>query len=245
MPPLTDYDLRRYQRQMLLPGWGEAGQEKLKSSCAFIVGAGGLGSPVALYLAAAGVGELRICDSDVVELSNLNRQILHPEERIGVSKALSAGETLRLQNPTIHIHTFPEHLDEASIERIAGSPDIVLDCLDNFETRYLLNRYCLVHHIPLIHAAVWGFTGQLSFLHPPETPCLRCIVPSPPPKSVFPIVGATAGLVGCVQAAEALKHLTGVGVTLRGTLLMVDAEDMEFFRLQVNRRDDCPDCGTL
>ena len=243
MPPLTDYDLRRYQRQMLLPGWGEAGQEKLKSSCAFIAGAGGLGSPVALYLAAAGVGELRICDSDVVELSNLNRQILHPEERIGASKALSAGETLRAQNSAIRVQTFPERLDENSIERIAGSPDIVLDCLDNYETRYLLNRYCIAHEIPLVHAAVWGFTGQLSFLHPPETPCLRCIVPSPPPKSVFPIVGATAGFVGCLQAAEALKHLAGLGSTLRNTLLVVDAEDMEFFRLQVQRCPDCPDCG--
>jgi adenylyltransferase/sulfurtransferase len=243
MPTLTEDDLTRYQRQMLLPGWGEAGQEKLKSARAFIAGAGGLGSPAAVYLAAAGVGELRICDADVVELSNLNRQILHPEERIGVSKAISAGKTLRAQNAAICIQVFPERLDESSIERVAGSPDIVLDCLDNYETRYLLNRYCLAQHIPLVHAAVWGFTGQLSFLHPPETPCLRCIVPSPPPTSVFPIVGAIAGLVGCLQAAEALKHLAGVGSALRNTLLVVDAEEMEFFRLQATRRPECPDCG--
>jgi len=243
MPPLTEYDHTRYQRQMLLPGWGDVGQEVLKSACAFIAGAGGLGSPVALYLAAAGVGELRICDSDFIELSNLNRQILHPEERLGVSKAVSAGQTLRSQNAAITIRTFAEHLDETTIERIAGSPDIVLDCLDNFETRYLLNRFCIARGIPLVHAAVWGFTGQATFLHPPETPCLRCIIPSAPPKSVFPIVGATAGLVGCLQAAEALKYLAGVGSTLSNTLLILDAEDMEFFRLQVKRRSDCPDCG--
>ena len=243
MPPLTEYDRTRYQRQMLLPGWGDAGQEVLKSACAFIAGAGGLGSPVALYLAAAGVGELRICDSDVIEVSNLNRQILHPEERLGVSKAISAGQTLRAQNASITIQTFAEHLDETTIERIAGSPDIVLDCLDNFETRYLLNRFCIARGIPLVHAAVWGFTGQATFLHSPETPCLRCIVPSAPSKSVFPIVGATAGLVGCLQAAEALKYLAGVGSTLSNTLLILDAEDMEFFRLPVKRRSDCPECG--
>jgi adenylyltransferase/sulfurtransferase len=189
------------------------------------------------------VGELRICDSDFIELSNLNRQILHPEERLGVSKAVSAGQTLRSQNASITIRTFAEHLDETTIERIAGSPEIVLDCLDNFETRYLLNRFCIARGIPLVHAAVWGFTGQVTFLHPPETACLRCLVPSEPPKSVFPIVGTTAGLVGCLQAAEALKYLAGVGSTLSNTLLILDAEDMEFLRLQVKRRSDCPDCG--
>ncbi len=243
MTTLTDSDHTRYSRQMLLREWGEAGQQKLKAAGVFIAGAGGLGSPVAIYLAVAGVGEIRICDSDEIEGSNLNRQILHPAERIGQSKALSAEKTLTALNPTISVLPFTEYLDERNIDRLAGRPDIIVDCLDNYETRYLLNRYCLEHQIPLVHGAIWGMSGQVSFLQPPDTPCLRCLVPEPPPKETFPVVGATAGIIGSIQAMEALKFLIGVGELLKGRLLLFDGEDMFFSKVKVERKADCPDCG--
>ncbi len=245
MKPLTDYDLVRYHRQMLTPGWGREGQARLKSSRVFIAGAGGLGSPVAIYLAVAGVGEIRICDADTIELSNLNRQILHTDKRIGQPKALSAARTLRALNPTVRVVPYCDTLDENSAERIIGRPDIVIDCLDNFETRYLLNTYCIKNRIPWVHAAIWGLTGQVTFFHPPETPCLRCLVPEPPPKETFPVVGVTPGLAGCIQAMEALKFLTGIGTNLKGVLLVFDGEDMTFSSLNIKRAASCPDCGGL
>ena len=243
MNSLTEYDHTRYQRQMLLREWGEAGQQKLKAARVFIAGAGGLGSPVAIYLAVAGVGQIRICDLDRVELSNLNRQILHPETRLGQPKVLSAEKTLKALNPAINIVPFAEYLDETNIDRLVGPADLIIDCLDNYETRYLLNRYCLKHHLPLVHGAIWGMSGQVSFLHPPETPCLRCLVPEPPPQEIFPVVGATAGLIGSVQALETLKYLTGLGELLKGKLLLFDGAEMFFGQVKVERKPDCPDCG--
>ena len=242
---LTAYDLTRYERQMLLPGWGENGQEKLKAASVFIAGAGGLGGPVAIYLAVAGVGEIRICDSEIVDLSNLNRQILHTDSRIGHPKAVSAGIMLRELNPAVTIVAQRAYLDDASVEAIAGKPDLVIDCLDNFEARYLLNRYCIKHRIPLIHGAIWGLDGQVTFLQPPETPCLRCVVPEPPPSELFPVVGVAPGLTGCIQAMEALKYLTGVGTTLKGKLLLTDGEHMNFYCVNLNRAPSCPDCGAF
>ncbi len=243
MAKLTQPDLIRYSRQMQLAGWGEAGQQKLKASSVLIAGAGGLGSPVSLYLAAAGVGELRIVDSDVVELSNLNRQILHGEGRLGRAKAASAVETLNALNPGVQVTPFIEHLDESNIERIAGKADLAIDCLDNYATRYVLNSFCLHRGIPLVHGAIWGFMGQVTFLHPPETPCLRCIVPEPPAEATFPVLGATAGVTGCLQALEAIKFLAGMGTNLKGTLLYWDGEEMAFNTFQVKRNPTCPDCG--
>ena len=245
MAELTQNDLIRYSRQMQLAGWGEAGQQKLKASSILIAGAGGLGSPAALYLASAGVGELRIVDSDVVELSNLNRQILHGEGRLGRAKVASAVETLNALNLGVQVTPFIEHLDESNIERIAGQAHLVVDCLDNYETRYLLNRFCLRKGIPLVHGAIWGFMGQITFLHPPETPCLRCIVPQPPAQTSFPVLGATAGVTGCLQALEAIKFLAGVGTNLKGTLLYWDGEEMAFNTFQVKRNPHCPDCGAV
>jgi adenylyltransferase/sulfurtransferase len=242
---LADYDRIRYQRQMQLWGWDEAGQTRLKGACAFIAGAGGLGSPVALYLAAGGVGELHICDADRVELSNLNRQILHHDGRLGRLKADSARETLAALNPALRIVASAEYLDADSVSRLVGRPDIIVDCLDNYGTRYLLNRYALQHHIPFVHAAIWGMMGQLTFVHPPATPCLRCIVPEPPPRELFPAVGAAAGVIGCLQALEVLKYLSRVGSTMQGRLLFFDGEEMEFNRVRVTRKPNCPDCGFL
>jgi len=245
MSRLTDDDLSRYDRQMLIQGWGEEGQFRLKSSTVFIAGAGGLGSCVSIYLAVAGVGNLRICDSDCVELSNLNRQILHRDSRIGDLKAESAKETLADLNPSVKVTTFPERLEENSAERIIGQPDAILDCLDNFETRYLLNHYGIQNRIPVVHGAIWGMSGQACFLSPPETPCFRCIFPDAPPREVFPVVGVTPGLTACVQVMETLKFLTGVGTLLKGSLLLFDGEDLSFSTVKVKRSPSCPDCGHL
>lgn len=243
--PPTEYDQNRYHRQMLIPGWGQDGQARLKAATVFIAGAGGLGSPVALYLAAAGVGRLRICDADTVELSNLNRQILHSDARIGMLKAQSAARTLRETNPSIQVEPLAVYLNPDNAQSVIGRPDIVVDCLDNYETRYLLNYYCIAYHIPLVHGAVWGMFGQLTFLSPPETPCLRCLVPEAPPKAVFPVVGVTPGLIGCLQAMEVLKFLTGAGTNLKGKLLTFDGVDGAFLSLNIHRARGCPDCGQL
>jgi adenylyltransferase/sulfurtransferase len=245
IPQLTDYDLARYNRQILISGWGQEGQSKLKAATVFIAGAGGLGSPVSLYLAVAGVGEIRICDVDTVDLSNLNRQILHSDMRLGQSKAESAGVTLREWNPSIRVVPICTYLDQKNAAEIIGQPAIVVDCLDNYETRYVLNSYCLTHHIPLVHGAVWGMFGQLTFIHPPETPCLKCLTPEAPPKAMFPVVGVTPGLIGSLQAMEVLKYITGVGVNLKGKLLTFDGADASFLSLNIRRVKDCPECNHL
>lgn len=245
MDRLTDYERTRYHRQMLVAGWGTAGQAKLKSCSVFIAGAGGLGSPVSIYLAVAGVGEIRICDADTVELSNLNRQILHTDASAGEPKVRSAAKRLGALNPTIQIATLAEYLDQDNVGRIVGQPDLVVDCLDNFETRYLLNAHCIRHHIPFVHGAVHGMMGQVTFLYPPETPCLRCIFLQAPPPETFPVVGATPGIIGSIQALEALKFLTGVGTNLKGRLLFFDGAGMTVAEVGVKRTPSCPDCGTL
>jgi molybdopterin/thiamine biosynthesis adenylyltransferase len=245
METLTDYERTRYSRQMLVAGWGEEGQKRLKRSRVFIAGAGGLGSPVSIYLVVAGVGEIKICDADTIELSNLNRQILHTDARIGELKATSAAKTLGQLNPTTSIVTYADYLDERNVERIVGQPDIIVDCLDNFETRYLLNAYCLENKVPFVHGAVRGMMGQVTFLSPPETPCLRCIFPEPVPKEIFPVVGVTPGVIGSIQAMEVLKFLTAVGVMLKGRLIFFDGEDMTFTVVETVRATSCPDCGSL
>jgi molybdopterin/thiamine biosynthesis adenylyltransferase len=242
---LTDYDRIRYNRQMMIWDWGEAGQARLTASRVFIAGAGGLGSPVAIYLAAAGVGHISIVDADRVELSNLNRQILHSDGRIGHLKSASAEQSLQELNPSVRIEASSEYLDESSVASLVAQPDIVVDCLDNYATRYVLNRYAVGHNIPFMHGAIWGMTGQITFLRPPLTPCLRCLVPEPPPKETFPVLGATPGVIGCLQAMEVLKYLTGVGSPLAGRLLIFDGEEMVFRVVQIRRDPACPECGHL
>jgi adenylyltransferase/sulfurtransferase len=240
---LTDNDKTRYNRQIML--WGEAAQRRLKAASVFVAGAGGLGCPVAMYLAVAGVGQLTICDGDTLELSNLNRQTLHSDQRLGQAKAASAGLSLRALNPAIKIVTYAERLDPHNIERIVGRPDLVVGCFDDFAAKYLLNDYCLKRHIPLIHGGVWGTVGQVAFFQPPETPCLKCLFPEPLPDETLPALGVTTGLAGCIQAMEALKFLSGVGATLTGRLLTFDAEEMFFFTSEIERRPACPACGVF
>jgi adenylyltransferase/sulfurtransferase len=228
---------------MLISDWGEAGQQRLKAATAFIAGAGGLGSPVAFTLAMAGVGHLRICDDDTPERSNLNRQFLHDESRIGMNKAESARLTLARVNPHVTVDALADHLDDGSVDRLAGDADIILDCMDNLPARHVLNRCAARKGIPLVHGAVWGTEGRVTFIHVPHTPCLACFLEGTPPPEVFPIVGATSAITGCMQAMEAIKYLTGAGTTLRNRLLIGDYMEMRFVELRLRRYPACPVCS--
>ena len=240
---LTDREKRRYDRQLILSGWGKETQERLKRATVFIAGAGGLGSPVSLYLAAAGVGCLRICDSGTVELSNLNRQILHGDRDLGRWKVHSARRKLGGVNPLVRVIPLQASITEASLGGLVGEATLLLDCLDNFRTRLLLNAFAVRRGLPLIHAGVTGYCGQITFLHPPNTPCLACLVPQPPPQEVFPILGATAGMLGCLQAMEALKYLAGQGSLLEGRMLFCDGAAMQFQEVALEKDPRCPVCG--
>jgi molybdopterin/thiamine biosynthesis adenylyltransferase len=217
---LTTDELGRYGRQILLDNWGEEGQQRLKTSTAFIAGAGGLGSPAAIYLAVAGVGRIRICDMDSLETTNLNRQILHDHTRVGLNEAVSARQTLELTNPHVEVTALTETISADNVDRLVGDADIIMDCLDNFATRYVLNDAAARLRIPLVFGSVWGMEGRLSFFQPPATPCLRCLFPEGPPKGTFPVVGVTPGVIGTLEALEALKFITGVGANLKGKLLV-------------------------
>lgn len=240
---LSEQELKRYNRQMLMEGWGEETQRRLKGASVFIAGAGGLGSPVSIYLAVAGVGHIRICDFDSPDWSNLNRQILHNHNRIGTNKAVSAAQTLRELNPDITVTAFTDKIVEENVDELVGESDIVLDCMDNFPTRYLLNASAMRKGIPLVFGSIWGMEGRLSFIQPPETPCLECIFPEAPPSEVFPVVGATPGVIGSLQAMEALKYLSGCGKNLKGKLLVWDGVNTEFRNLRAYRDPQCPACG--
>ncbi|HXX64504.1 MAG TPA: HesA/MoeB/ThiF family protein, partial [Bacteroidota bacterium] len=208
---LAEDELKRYHRQMMMDGWGEKTQRKLKDSTVFIAGAGGLGSPVAIYLAVAGVGHIRICDFDTPDWTNLNRQILHDHTRIGINKAISAQVTIKKLNHSIKVTAFTDKIIAKNVDELVDDAVIILDCMDNFPTRYLLNESAIRKHIPLVYGSIWGMDGRLSFIQSPETPCLRCLFPEAPPSEVFPVLGTTPGVIGSLQALEAIKYLTGIG----------------------------------
>lgn len=242
---LNDKELTRYDRQLRIDGFGREGQEKLKASRVIIAGMGGLGSPVATYLAAAGVGRLRIVDQDVVDTSNLNRQILHWEKDIGRKKVESAREKLVQLNPWIEVEAVAETIDEHNVMGLVKDCDVVVDALDNYPTRYLLNRAAISCKIPFIHGGISGLNGMVTTLVPGKTPCLRCIFTEGPPPSTFPVLGTAPGIIGLIQAMEAMKYITGVGELLTGRLLLFDGVSMTFREVKVRRRPDCPDCGHL
>lgn len=243
MCSLTDEERERYNRQILLPGWGEKGQEKVKQATVFIAGAGGLGSPVSIYLAAAGVGRFRICDFGKPELSNLNRQIMHCDEDIGKNKARSAKETLSIINPHVEVEHLSDKIEKENASQLVGNAQIIVDCMDNFPTRHVLNEHAVKAGLPFVHAGVFGMSGQITFIHTPETPCLYCTFPGSPPSEVFPIVGATAGVIGTLEALEVLKYLIGKGALLKNRMLFWDGELMNFHEITLQKDPKCPVCG--
>ena len=246
---LTDIQSKRYSRHLLIPEVGEAGQFKLLDSKVLFIGAGGLGSPAAYYLAAAGVGTIGIIDADVVEESNLQRQIIHNMSRIGQYKAESAKQTIQELNPDIKVNTYLERLDETNVARIIADYDVIIDGTDNFPTRYLLNDAALLAHKPVVHGSVFRFEGQVTVFKPYEGPCYRCLYPEPPPAALAPscaeagVLGVLPGVIGQLQAVETLKLLLGIGDPLVGRLMMYDALAGEFNELRLFRDPNCPACG--
>ncbi|PMP71722.1 MAG: adenylyltransferase [Thermodesulfovibrio aggregans] len=238
-------DFLRYNRQMLIDGWGQEGQKKLKNSTVFIAGAGGLGSPVSIYLAVAGVGKIIICDFDSVEITNLNRQILHSHTRIGINKALSAKITLSAINPDVEVIPVTEKITAENAHALVADSQIIIDCMDNLETRYILNEVAINKGIPLVFGAIYGAQGMLSFIQPPETPCLKCLFPEAPPKETFPVVGATPGVIGALQALEAIKYLVGIGKNLKNKLFVWDGMSQDFKTFKAQKDPACPVCGKI
>ena len=246
---LNEAQAKRYSRHLLVPEVGEQGQIKLLDSRVLLIGAGGLGSPAAYYLAAAGVGTIGIIDADVVDDSNLQRQILHNTKRIGQYKADSARETIEALNPDVKVITHIERLDESNVARIIADYDVILDGTDNFPTRYLLNDAALIANKPVVHGSVFRFEGQLTVFKPYEGPCYRCLYPEPPPVALAPscaeagVLGVLPGVIGLLQATETIKLLLGIGDPLVGRMMTYDALAGEFSELRLYRDPECPACG--
>ena len=246
---LSKAQQQRYSRHLLIPEVGTKGQARLLESKVLLVGAGGLGSPAALYLAAAGVGTIGIIDFDVVDVSNLQRQILHTTDRVGEKKVDSARKSINALNPDVTVVGHEEMLVGDNVERIIAGYDVILDGTDTFETRYLLNDAAVAAGIPVVHASVFRFEGQLTTFVPYEGPCYRCLYPTPPPPELAPgcsvagVLGVVPGIMGLLQANEVLKVLLGIGNTLAGRLLLFDALESEFTELTLRRDPSCPVCS--
>ena len=246
---LTKEQRDRYSRHLLLPEVGVEGQQKLLDAKVLLLGAGGLGSPAALYLAAAGVGTLGIVDDDTVDLSNLQRQVIHTTGRVGEPKVDSAAETIADINPDVNVVTYDTRLDATNILDIISGYDVIVDGADNFPSRYLLNDASLIKRIPVVHGSIFPFEGQATVFHPYVGPCYRCMIPEPPPAELAPscaeagVLGVLPGIIGSIQAMETIKLLLGIGDTLAGRLLAYDALEESFRTFKVNRDPDCPACG--
>ncbi|CAB4869631.1 unannotated protein [freshwater metagenome] len=246
---LTPEQRERYGRHLLLPEVGLAGQQALLDAKVLLLGAGGLGSPTALYLAAAGVGTLGIVDGDVVDLSNLQRQVIHDTARIGMPKTESAEQTIKALNPDVTVVGYPTRLDASNIMEIIEGYDVIVDGVDNFPTRYLLNDATVRLGIPVVSAAILGFEGQLSVFKPHDGPCYRCLFRQPPPAEMAPscgangVLGVLPGTMGLLQATEVIKLITGIGDPLIGRLLIYDALGTEFTELKIRRDPECPICS--
>jgi len=246
---LSTSELERYSRQLVLPEMGLEGQMKLRGSNVVVVGAGGLGLPASVYLAAAGVGTLKIIDHDFIEKSNLHRQILFSEADVGRSKAEVAGERLRLVNPHVKVDPLKKKLDSSNALELLGRADVVLDCTDNFPSRYLINDACLMLHKPDVYASIFRFDGQASVFDGDRGPCYRCLFPSPPPPdtvqdcAVAGVLGVLPGILGSIQAVQAMSIIGGRGNPLVGRLLLLDASDMTFNEFKIKKNPACPGCG--
>jgi molybdopterin/thiamine biosynthesis adenylyltransferase/rhodanese-related sulfurtransferase/molybdopterin converting factor small subunit len=250
LPALVGDEYQRYSRHLILPEVGLEGQRKLKAARVLCVGAGGLGSPVALYLGAAGVGTIGIVDFDSVDLSNLQRQVLHGTPDIGRSKLQSAKDRLQALNPGVHVETYNEPLSSANALQIFKGYDVVLDGTDNFPTRYLVNDACVLLGIPNAYGSIFRFEGQASVFGTKDGPCYRCLYPEPPPPGLVPscaeggVLGVLPGMIGIIQATEAIKLILGIGEPLIGRFLIYDALKMRFRELKLRKDPDCPVCGT-
>lgn len=246
---LTDQQIERYSRQIILAEIGGAGQEKLLSSKVLIVGAGGLGAPAAIYLAAAGVGTIGIIDNDKVDLTNLQRQIIHHTSDLGSKKVDSAKAKIKAINPDVTVQTYQLKATAKNISEVIQQYDFVIDGTDNFPAKYLVNDACYFAKVPFSHAGILQFYGQMITVLPGETTCYRCIFRSPPPAGVVPscseagVLGVVAGVIGCLQATEAIRYLLGIGELLTSALLTYDALDMDFRVIRLKRNPDCPLCG--
>ena len=245
----TPEQAQRYSRHLLIPEVGESGQHQLLKSKVLLIGAGGLGSPAAYYLAAAGVGTLGIVDSDVVDTTNLQRQILHSSDRVGEPKVESAKRTLEALNPDVKVIGYQERLTSQNIDRIIKDYDVVIDGADNFPTRYLLNDASVKHEKPVVHGSIYRFEGQITVFKPRLGPCYRCLFPTPPPPELAPscaeagVLGVLPGVIGTLQANEAIKLLLGIGEPLIGRYLLFDALETEFREVKLRRDPECPVCG--
>jgi adenylyltransferase/sulfurtransferase len=242
---LTSTESERYDRQIMIGEIGQEGQEKLKRSRVVIAGAGGLGSPIAIYLTVAGIGMIRLIDHDHVALSNLNRQILHWEGDIGRKKVDSAKEKLRSLNSAAEIETIGETITEDNASRLVDGCDAIVDAMDNLPTRYLLNRCAIEKHIPFFHGAVKGFEGRVMTILPGKTACLRCMYRGPVPQEKFPVIGVVPAVIGCIQATEVIKYLVGTGNLLTNRLLIYDGLKVTFNEFAVKRNPSCDHCGSL
>lgn len=246
---LREDQIERYSRQIILPNVGGKGQEKLLNAKVLIIGAGGLGSPCALYLVSAGIGKIGIVDSDAVELNNLQRQILHSTQNVGKPKVESAKERLNAINPDTEVILYKIRLTSENILEIIQGYDIIVDGSDNFPTRYLVNDACVLSKRPFSHGGIFRFDGQAITIVPGESACYRCLFPEPPPPGLVPscqeagILGAVAGVIGVIQANEVLKYILGIGELLTGKLLVFNALDSSFRQVKVPRDPKCPVCG--
>jgi molybdopterin/thiamine biosynthesis adenylyltransferase len=246
---LTEEQLKRYNRHIIIPEIGLEGQLKIAAAKVFIVGAGGLGSPVGYYLSAAGVGTLAIIDNDKVDVSNLQRQIAHSTKTIGKPKVESAKKTFESLNPDVHVIPIEQRLTKHNILDMIQDFDIVVDCSDNFATRFLVNDACIMSKKPLVTGAIFKFEGQITVVIPNEGPCYRCLFEEPPPPGAFPspqdvgLLGVIPGVIGTLQAVEVLKLIIGTGEILKGELLIYDALKSSFRKVKIPRSTDCPICS--
>ncbi len=240
---LGQTEIERYDRQILLPEIGIKGQERLKSSRVLIAGAGGLGSSVAFYLAAAGVGYLRLVDYDQVERSNLNRQILHWDQDIQRPKVLSAQEKLQSLNPDIRIEALQTKISEENLPQLLQDCHLIVDALDNFVTRYVINKYALSSDLPLFHGAISGFEGEITTMIPDQTACLRCRYRGFVPEDTFPVLGTVPGIIGSLQACEVIKYIVGTGELLLNRLLKYDGLKQQFLEFSIKPNPYCDHCG--
>jgi len=240
---LTVDELKRYDRQLMIREIGEKGQERLKKAKVFIAGAGGLGSPAALYLTAAGIGAIRIVDSDKVDITNLNRQVLHWDEDIGKPKAVSAAEKLRRLNRNVAIEAIAERITEDNVFELLSDSDLIVDALDNLPARFILNKAALRKNIPFFHGAIYGLEGRVMTIIPGETACLKCVYRGAMPEKKFPVIGVTPALIGSVQAAEVIKYLLKTGELLTNRMLLYDALNLSFEELKIKKDPNCEHCG--